>query len=29
MEKKIVLDNKSFKVLSAESRINILKKLTN
>jgi DNA-binding transcriptional ArsR family regulator len=29
MEKKIVLDNKSFKALSAESRINILKKLTN
>ncbi len=28
MEKKIVLDDKSFKALSAESRVNILKKLT-
>jgi DNA-binding transcriptional ArsR family regulator len=27
MDKRIVLDNKSFKALSAESRINILKKL--
>lgn len=28
MEKKVVLDDKSFKALSAESRVNILKKLT-
>ena len=28
MEKRVILDDKSFKALSAESRVNILKRLT-